>query len=202
MKKQVIVIHGGDPARSRERFLADLRKEEVDIDDFKLKTGWKQSMQEKLGKGFEVFNPEMPNLLNARYLEWEAWFEKMIPFIKSDAVFVGHSLGAIFLVRYLSENRFPKKIKAVFLVAAPYKEKKSGNPDYFGGFAFKRDLRLITEQAPTYMYHSEDDPIVPFGHLRHFEKRLPDAHFIIMKSRGHFFSTKEFPELVKAIKSM
>ena len=202
MKKQVIVVHGGDPGRPYKEFLADLKREKADADDFKASKGWKSVMQERLGRGFEVFNPEMPNSANAMYVEWKIWFDKLVPFIKADAVFVGHSLGGIFLAKYLSENKLPFMSRGVFLISAPYRRQKNGKPKYFHGFFFKKNLDVISKQAKEiYLYHSMDDSIVDFSSLKKFQKELPNAHVITMKNRGHFID-KEFPELVKAIKSL
>ena len=48
---------------------------------------------------------------NARYEEWKIWFERMIPFLNDNVILVGHSLGGIFFVKYLSENLLPIKSK-------------------------------------------------------------------------------------------
>jgi predicted alpha/beta hydrolase family esterase len=75
----------------------------------------------------------MPNTMNAKYGEWKVWFEKYFSHIHGiehhasakttleriaekkehekdlkKLVLVGHSLGAIFLMKYLSESGFPR----------------------------------------------------------------------------------------------
>jgi len=202
MKKQIVAIDGGNPAQPHEEYVAELRHEQVDADDFKLRTDWKKGLQKKLGARYEVFNPEMPLRDNARYAEWKIWFEKMIPFLRDGVILIGHSLGAIFLVRYLSENRFPKKISKVMLVAAPYHTRTEKNADEMGGFAFGSDLSLIAGRSEAvYLYHSTDDPVVDFSHLAKFQRTLPTAHARVLTKRSHLWQ-KEFPEIVKDIKSV
>src|SRR5262245_46218365 len=105
-KKQVLVIHGGDFFDSRKEFIESLQKEEVTMEDLiPSAKRWKDNLQSDLGKSYEVLFPKMPIKEDARYDEWKMWFEKIIPFLKQDAVLVGHSLGGIFLARYLRENR-------------------------------------------------------------------------------------------------
>ncbi len=68
----------------------------------------------------------MPNKTNAQFEEWKIWFEKFIPFLNDGVILVGHSLGGVFLAKYLSENKFPKKIGGVFLVSAVYEKNQKG----------------------------------------------------------------------------
>ena len=83
----------------------------------------------------------MPNTRNAKYSEWKVWFEKYFQYIadmsptelstldrieqkkyqpKTKLILVGHSLGATFLVKYLSEHFFPRHIDALHLVSPAY----------------------------------------------------------------------------------
>ena len=119
MKKQILVIHGGDSYSTHAKYLRALKNEKIDFDKMRA-SGWKDNLQKSLGNKFEVFRPQMPNRENARYTEWKIWFEKILPLMDKDIVLVGHSLGGIFLAKYLSENKIKKNIRSVFLVAAPF----------------------------------------------------------------------------------
>jgi hypothetical protein len=57
----------------------------------------------------------MPNPMNARYNEWKILFKKIVLLLDDNVILIGHSLGAIFLVKYLSENKFPKKNSGNFI---------------------------------------------------------------------------------------
>lgn len=195
MKKQVIVIHGGGVFINYKEYIAFLKKQKINI---KYNGDWKRYLGEKLGKEFEVIVPAMPNYSNAKYLEWKIWFEKLFPFLEDKVVLVGHSLGAIFLTRYLSENQFPKKILATFLVAAPYDDKESAACS--AGFVLKKDLSRLQDQSEKLIfYHSRDDDCVPFECFENYKKFLPKANFKELKNRGHF-RQKSFPEIVREIR--
>ncbi|MCK4592045.1 alpha/beta hydrolase [Candidatus Parcubacteria bacterium] len=197
MKKQVIIIHGGGVFVNYKEYIAFLKKQEI---NFKKNGGWKRSLGDKLGKGFEVIMPAMPNYSNAKYIEWKIWFEKLFPFLEKKVVLVGHSLGGIFLARYLSENKFPKKILATILVAAPYDDKKSIARS--AGFVLKKDLSKIQDQSGKLIfYHSRNDNSVPFSCFKKYEKFLPEASFKELKGRGHF-RQNNFPEIVREIKKL
>ena len=88
MKKQILVIHGGDSYSTHAKYLRALKNEKIDFDKMRA-SGWKDNLQKSLGNKFEVFRPQMPNRENARYTEWKIWFEKILPLMDKDIVLVG-----------------------------------------------------------------------------------------------------------------
>ena len=198
MKKQVIVIHGGDSFDSYEKYLEALKNWEVSLESFlPRKKDWKDTLPRELGEEFEVLVPHMPNKQNARYAEWKIWFERVLPFIQNGVVLVGHSLGGIFLAKYMSENKFPKAIDGLFLVAAPHNETAD-----IGDFALNGSLEGVRKQCSNiHLYQSKDDPIVSFNEVASYKKYLPDAAVHIFEDRGHF-KQEDFPEIVEEIKKL
>ena len=201
MKKQVFIIHGGDTFKTYEEYLLFLKDWEIDFEKYKEnKKNWKINLQEELGDEFEVIAPKMPNKINAKYLEWKIWFEKFIPYITEGVILVGHSLGGSFLVKFLSENDMPKKIRGTFLVAPVYDE----DSDYYSLADFKLPDNLSgfeKQGGQIFIYHSEDDPVVPFNNLGKFKEKLISAKTIIFKNKQHFGQEK-LPEIVKDIKGL
>jgi predicted alpha/beta hydrolase family esterase len=60
----------------------------------------------------------MPCRENASYPAWKIWFEKIFPYLNEEnIIIVAHSLGGIFISKYLSENAFPKHLAQLHLVA-------------------------------------------------------------------------------------
>ena len=61
----------------------------------------------------------MPAKENADYEVWKIAFEKLLLVLDFAVpiIFTARSLGTIFLMKYLSENTFPKPIHTVHLVA-------------------------------------------------------------------------------------
>ncbi len=195
MKKQVVVIHGGDTFDSYEDYLTFLNAFEVDKESLFLK-GWKSSLQAELGEDYEVLLLQMPNKFNAKYLEWKIWFEKYIPFFNQELILVGHSLGGIFLAKYLAENTLDKTIKAVFLIAAPF-----NNVDTYSlaDFGLPSSLELIQKQVEhIFIFQSQDDPVVPFSELAKYQAELSSAQARVFTDKGHF-NQESFPELVDVI---
>lgn len=203
MKKQVIIIHGGNTFKTYRDYFSFLKKQEVDFEKFKnTKNDWKDNLQERLGEKFEIIFPAMPNKQNTKYCEWKIWFEKGIPYFNKEVVLIGHSMGGIFLAKYLSENNFPKKIKAVFLVAAPFDVKDRDKSKSLADFILPKSLNKFEKQAnKIFIYHSKDDHTVPFVDLKKYKKAVPGAKAMIFEDRGHF-NQEEFPEIVRDIKSL
>lgn len=194
MKKQIIVIHGGDSFKTYKEYLIFLKDWQINFKQYiSRKDDWKKTLGKSLGKNYEVVLPDMPDKINAKYAEWKIWFEKFIPHLKPGVVLIGHSLGGLFLTKYLSKTKFPKKIRAVFLVAAPI----SG-----GDFTKPKNFKKIEAQArKIFLYHSKDDRIVPFTDFKKYQKKLKSAIIKIFNNKGHFNQLR-FPELVKDIKNL
>lgn len=197
MKQQVVVIHGGNAFEKYEDYLNYLKSSEINLERLKSK-GWKSNLQEDLGEEFDVLQPKMPNSMNARYKEWKIWFEKIIPFLNNNIIFIGHSLGGIFLAKYFSENDYLKKIKALFLIAAPFDKSEESLVD----FVLDQPLDNLKNQIENiYLYHSQDDAVVPISHLEKYKQALPKAETRIFENRGHF-NMEHFPEIVEDLKKI
>ncbi len=193
MTKQLIHIHGGNSWRSYDDYLAYLNEKVVDPNIIK-NIRWRQRYLESLGEDWQIISPQMPSPQNVKYIEWAIWFEKYIPFLQDGVVLVGHSLGVVFLAKYLSENTLPVKVSQLHLVAGIY-----GDTVKEKTFDFSDDLSSIERQCESiYIYHSQDDMVVPYEHAGMYAKALPKAKLITFTDRGHFLQS-EFPELMENI---
>lgn len=199
MKKQILFIHGGMTFKNRKDYLKYLKNREVELK--KDKRWHREYFNEKLGENFEIIRPNMPLAENAKYEDWKIYFEKYIPFLRDNVILIGNSLGSIFFAKYLSENKFPKKILSTYLVCPPFDD-TCFEEDLVGGFKLKSDLSLIEKNSKnlTLMF-SEDDDDVPVDHAEKYRKKLsPNAEIIIYKSKNGHFRISSFPEIVKMIK--
>lgn len=198
MKKQLIVIHGGTTFEAYEEYFKYLESCEIVLEKLNRKD-WKDVLIQTLPE-YEVIYPKMPNSKNARYPEWKLWFEKLFPLLSGEVVLVGHSLGGIFLAKYLSENNFPQKISSLHLVAAPYDDEYC--PDEpLADFELGHTVEAINEKvSKIFLYHSKDDTSVPFLDVEKYKHDLPNAVTRIFEDKGHF-NQETFPELVEDIKN-
>lgn len=200
-KKQIIYIHGGNAFSNYNAFLEYLKTAEIrDPLGEKMQKKWQSILREELGETHEVYMPAMPNSKNAKYAEWKIWFERHHAFLRDDVILIGHSLGGYFLAKYLSEEKMPVIVRALYLLAAPFE------PDDFGGedggdFVFDpANLpRLAEHVGRVFILHSTDDPVVPYAHAEKYKAALPKAELVTFTDKNHFI-LEEFPELIAHIR--
>jgi hypothetical protein len=198
MKNQIFIIHGGNAFSSYDDFLSDFQAKEASLEGLRSKD-WKQSLGDRLGENFDVLNPRMPNSQNAKYFEWKIWFEKLIPLMNESVILIGHSLGGIFLAKYLSEEGFSKRVRATIFIAAPF---STPTQQPLGDFVLTEGLARITERGgETFFFHSTDDPVVPYSNMLSYETVLPRAYFKTFSGREHFCE-ETFPELEALLKDL
>lgn len=199
-KTQVLIIHGGNTFKNYKDYFADLKNTKVSLEK---RINWAgDNLEKRLGNNFQVIRPRMPKKEDSKYEEWKIMFEKYIPLLNKEVILMGNSLGGIFLAKYLSENKFPKKILATYLVCAPFDNSHS-DEDLVGGFKLKADLSLIEKNSPNLtMFFSKDDVCVPPYHAEKYRSKLKKANIIIYESKNGHFNVPEFPEIIKMIKNI
>lgn len=198
MKKQLIFIRGGEAFDTEEDFWEFLKKRSYN--PFDTRKSWRDWIGWALSEDFEVMEPTMPNKQNAQYKAWQIWFEKLFPYLNEEQlVLVGHSLGGLFLAKYLSENTFPKKIHQLHLVA-PVFDSTGLVGEGVGDFVLEPSKLPQVQQQCThiFLYQSQDDTVCPPYHGRRYAHFLPEATYTEFTGRGHFLQPA-FPELLQAI---
>ncbi|MFA6255733.1 MAG: hypothetical protein WC606_00990 [Candidatus Absconditabacterales bacterium] len=199
--KQLIYIHGGMCFPNNDAFCRAL--ETRDYNPFENKNDRKDWFEELKGI-YQIIRPEMPNKNMASYKAWKIRFEKIFPYLNDEyLIIVGHSLGAMFLVKYLGENKFPKKIKQLHLMSTVFDESDMSDEEkYAGDFAYDpKIIPNIEDQAEEiFLYHSTDDDLVPYSHTEKIKAYLPKAKLMTFTDRGHFFQS-EIPEIIANIRA-
>ena len=177
MSRTVLVIHGAGEPRRRDG-----------------KIYWEPLLASDLGAGYIVTAPRMPRPDNPEYATWAPRIAQLIAATPNPAV-VDHSFGASILVKYLAEARSRPALAGLFLIATPY-----WGP-HFREFAKPPDFGArLADASPLYLYHSRDDPEVPFEHLERYSRALPHATVRALDGYGHEFDRPHFPELVADIR--
>jgi predicted alpha/beta hydrolase family esterase len=197
--RQVLVIGGGTTYADHEHYLAALRAKEVRLEWLESQRDWKNELASQLGDGFTVYTPSMPNKTNAEYAEWKILFEKIVPLLDDGFLAVGHSLGGLFLVKYLSENEPATKIGRLFLLGTPFDDASMPDEPLFS-FRLGDLAPLEPLSDRLYFYHSRDDFVVPYENFQKYQAALPGAHFRSFEHSNHFL-VEEIPELLADLKA-
>lgn len=183
---------------------------------------WKKWLSDGLANIALVIRPNMPNTMNAKYEEWKIWFEKYFPHITDThtkkhlttyehieerreraselgkLILIGHSLGTIFLLKYLSESGFPRGIDALHLVSPVFDNDEHHS---VGSFAFSPAwLPHLHKAIPRiHIWASTDDTVVPYEHAVRYHISILGSTLHTFHDRGHFIGESHFVELFEEL---
>ncbi len=137
--------------------------------------------------------PELPHPYEPDYEKWSAVFERLP--LDADTMLIGHSCGAGFLVRWLSDH--PIEVGAVALVASWI------DPTYTRARAMFDGLRVddafVARTRGVGLFISSDDGGEILETTALLEATLHGIVVLRFSDRGHFtrdaMQTEEFPEL-------
>lgn len=185
--KTAIVIHGYNDQSEFE----DINRPAASNDHW---YPWLQ--RQLLLKGIDAQTPEMPGFFKPNYNNWKKMFERFEP--NTETILVGHSCGAGFLIRWLSENS--TKVGKVFLVA-PWLDPHHMIDQEFFNFTLDPNLALKTDGL-TIIYSTDDYPDV-IESVNTLKDKLTHSNFKEFTNKGHFvldsLKSEKFPELLEAI---
>ena len=156
-------------------------------------------IKDSLGSGFKMKFPEMPDPENPIYKKWKEAISEVMETLDGPLILIGHSLGGSILLKYLSDEKCDKPIKALFLIAVPFWGKKDWEiEEFLLEPGFEEKIKTIPD---IFLYHSQDDKWVPFSHLIQYAKKLPEAGTRKIEGAEHEFFYG-LPELIADIKSI
>lgn len=168
MRVNVLFIQGaGEGAHAEDALLAD-------------------SLRAELGAGFDVHFPAMIDEDDAQLDVWSRQIDEAIASMDGDVIAVGHSVGSSILAKHLSEAELDSRIVAIFLLATPFWSGE-GIWTWEEGKLERSAAERLSRRVPVFLYHCEDDEVVPFGHLRPNADFLRDATVRVLPTGGHQF---------------
>lgn len=188
--KQIVLIHGGSSFDNYERYLNSLKNGSINYERLLWAQKWREWLAQEIVDA-DVLLPDFPNKQNAQYEEWKIYFEKLLPLLGDDVQLVGYSLGAMFLARYLHESPLDSPVRRLVLVSPCYDDE---SVEDLGSFRVTSATGLEKSAKEIHLFHSKDDPVVPFTELAKFQRDLLTATVHIFEDRNHFFQPT-FPEL-------
>lgn len=148
-------------------------------------------------RGFKVATPLMPNPWQPVYESFKNEFEKH-SFSKED-MFIGHSCGCAFLVRWLGETK--QHIKKLIMVA-PWKIPDGTDEFRTNFYVYEIDKTIRDRVEEIIIFTSDDEEDGGKKSVKIFADAL-EAKVIELKNHGHYtigdMGTDKFPELLEAV---
>lgn len=141
--------------------------------------------------------PEVPNVYDPK---WELFVREVERFdITPETVLVGHSMGAGFWVRYLSEH--PDIFVDKVILVAPW---LNLNHEYdLTFFDFEIDPVIVSHANKFIIFASDNDQQSVQDSVTFLQDKIPTAIFTTFHNYGHFtlrsMQTDAFPELLESI---
>ncbi len=165
---------------------------------------WLPWLKKELGK--RKLNCIVPNFPSPYKQDYESWSKILkayleIGYITEDTSFITHSLGGIFIVKFLIENDI--KIKKLMTVAGFNNVKfEEDNSLYDSFYIENQDLEKVQENCLTRIcFYSDNDPYVPQQEAENFANDIK-AEKVLISNAGHFnekYGYKEFKEILQYI---
>jgi predicted alpha/beta hydrolase family esterase len=189
-KYQLLFIHGGTTFENRSDYLQFLKTRQISLAAYQSFSG--EYLEKALGAEYQIIRLKMPLKENAKYLDWQIYFERFFNLLDKKIVLIGNSLGGVFLAKYLSERELKKSVPLVILIAPP-----------FSSFSFKlkKDLSLVEKNVDNlYLLFSADDEVVDLSHKDKYQAKLNKADIRVYKNKNGHFRISTFKELINIIK--
>lgn len=191
-KPQVLHIGGGTSFDSKEHALEYYRNYDIDIDFYG--KFWREWLAWSLEGVYEYINPKFPVKENADYDIHKIIFDKYLTKLNDEPLFIiAHSLGCLFVIKYLLDNGFVKKIKQLHLVGPIVTDdfQPEGDLEQTGNFTidYTRVIEIARFCEEIHIWHSTDDTMCAYKNAEYLKEKIPSAHLHTFSNRGHFLQS-------------
>lgn len=161
---------------------------------------------------YEVLVPHFPYVVgNNDNQGYGLWKKIMMAYasaglINEDTILIGHSLGPVFIYRFLYEENI--KVNAVISVSGKnnnwlnLKEFDNFNFDFYCNWDILK--KAASHAKYRYAYYSDCDPYIPLINLKKFANATQSEE-ILIKGAGHINKAAgydKFPELIELVKKI
>lgn len=186
---RAVILHG-QPGKDDEYF--------VDTYPSASNSHWIPWLQNQLLiAGHDAQTPEVVNAFQPEYPIWQREFERHL--VDEPMILVGHSTGAGFLVRWLSEH--PSTTTERLVLVAPFLDPHGELGNDF--FDFTIDDRLIDRVGQFHVFSSSDDAPDIVASVATLLSHFPSVLHHAYHDMGHFcrrdMGTDAFPDLLAAV---
>lgn len=167
---------------------------------------WFPWLKKELQKrGAVVYIPPMPNPSKPTMKNWISVIKKEVKKPDEKTYFVGHSLGAIAIIRYFETLKPNEKIGGAVIVAGRILGRKNfrGKSGTISSF-FQKPInwQKIKRRSKHFIgIYSIDDPLVSTENGKLLQKKL-GAKLILEKNKGHFSREDKIFKLLSVLRAL
>lgn len=166
--------------------------------------GW--LMKECKKRDIELIIPEMPNTDYPKVDEWVGKLKEIVKF-DEDVYFIGHSIGAQAIMRYLEGVSEDVKVKGLVFVAGWMKideeilleegeeELEIAKPWMEAPIDFDKIKNVAGKVLCLF---SPNDPFKTLSNADLFKEKL-NAEIVVKENEGHFNETQEIKEIMEFV---
>ncbi len=165
---------------------------------------WLPWLKKELGK--RKLNCIVPNFPSPYKQDYESWSKILkayleIGYITEETTFITHSLGGIFVAKFLMENQI--KIKKLITVAGFNNIKFEEDNSLYDSFYMDNQMLENLQELclDRICFYSDNDPYVPKQEAEDFATYIK-AEKVLVQNAGHFnekYGYKEFKEILQYI---
>ena len=165
---------------------------------------WAGWLSDELSKGdFEVISPELPNADNPKQNGWITKIKESVDTFDEETILIGHSLGAIAILRLLETFGDHEKIKVAVLVCGFTND--LGIDEIKDFFKSDFDWEKIKSKAEKFVImNSDNDPYMKIEEGKILHEKL-GGELIIEHNAGHINEEagfKKYPKLLDLIRTI
>jgi uncharacterized protein len=157
--------------------------------------------------GYSVLVPQLPTPEFQSFDNWARVLDSYIDYFDENTTFIGHSIGASFIVNYILEKKI--KLGKFISVSGFYGTIGAANTTIIDelndSFWCKSEHELMTFKnyvQSTIGYISSNDPYISYKQLAHFTEIIGFDSVQLIPNAGHFNTTggyNIFPQLLNSI---
>ena len=154
-------------------------------------------LRRRLGAGYEVRYPRMPDEDAPTVLAWSAAIRAELDALGDEVTVVGHSVGGTVVAQTLAGSLPRWSVATVALVSAPFLG-DGGWP----GSEFELPIDLGARLPPgtrIHIFHGLADEVVPPEHARVYARVIPQARLLLLGGRDHQLNG-DMSEVAEAIR--
>ena len=163
-------------------------------------------LKEDLKKlNYQIFQPTFTIGKDITLTSWFEQMDKIKDEIDDNSIFICHSLGCLFIVKYFIKNKIKNKL--IISVAGGINNRAEVRPgfEYLDAFILEdsemKEFRRLNNKV--YDIYSDNDPI--YNKMVYFDRYVKETNAtpVFLPGRGHFGATsgvKEIPEIVEIIR--